>query len=185
MFMSIQKNTEQCANEKGSALVIALIVLAILGALGYAALDVAELNIFMSANDRDNKAAFFHADSGVNIGHIFLNRALISDNATFYETNAHTWKHSAFVASSFPLTIYLDGGSATYVKAGSLATKRRDGMSGITAAGYEGTAYSSGSGGTSTEYLIRAHRQGARNSAAEVDIGWEHVNYAKVQNIGG
>jgi hypothetical protein len=39
----------------------------------------------MSANDRDSKNAFFHADSGVNVGHEYIEIAIDQVNATFME----------------------------------------------------------------------------------------------------
>ena len=67
MSMHSPRNTDPADGQTGSALVIAVIVLAILGAIGIASLDVAELNLFVAANDRDAKDAFFHADSGANM----------------------------------------------------------------------------------------------------------------------
>ena len=83
-------NIKSDHTQQGSALVIALIVLAILAALGYASLDVADLNIFSAANDRDHKQTFFYADSGINLGTSWLERVLFNEA----EFPLGTWANS-------------------------------------------------------------------------------------------
>lgn len=175
--MFFQRNTE---SENGSALVIAMIVLAILTAAGIAGLEVADLNIFMSANDRDSKNAFFHADSGVNVGHEYIEIAIDQVNATFYGSDANTWKDvavSAFNASDYPLSFYVDGAKGTYVRSGRLDSGPLEGSAMQIGAGYEGVGKGAAHGGSFVNYLVRAHREGDRNSRAEVDLGWRHVAY--------
>ena len=165
--------------QSGSALVVAMIVLAILGALGLAALDVAELNLFISANDRDSKAAFFHADSGVNIGHEFLEESIHVVNSTFYSNNASDWLSQTvlnFNDADYPLDLYLNGTQGTDIRSGILDRGVMVGSAMQIGAGYEGVGKSAAHGGTYTDFLIRSHREGQRNSRAEVDMGWRHIN---------
>jgi len=172
-------------DQSGSALVIAIIVLVILGALGLAALDVAEFNIFVAANDRDSKEAFFHADSGVNVGHEFLEVAIENVNSTFYSdgtnsTNANIWGNStgfgSYPPANFP-QFFVSGGMTTQVRSGWLDSGVLEGSAMQIGAGYEGVGKGAASGGTFTNYLIRSHREGRRNSQATVDLGWRHINY--------
>ena len=177
--MSIRQNFKCHSNQAGSALVVAMIVLAILGALGLAALDVADLNIFISANDRDSKGTFFHADSGVNVGHEFLEEAIDDVNSTFYGNNATDWLGQAvadFNPTDYPVSIYVANTQATSIRSGILARGFMEGSAMQIGAGYEGAGKSAAHGGTFTNFLIRAHREGARNSVAEVDMGWRHIN---------
>lgn len=177
--MSILRNFRFASNQRGSALVVAMIVLAILGALGLAALDVADMNIIISANDRDSKASFFHADSGVNVGHEVLEEAIDDVNSTFYGNNATDWliqSVAAFNATDYPLSIYAAGTQETSVRSGILARGFMEGSAMQIGAGYEGAGKSAAHGGTFTNFLIRSHREGARNSVAEVDMGWRHIN---------
>ena len=156
-----------------------MIVLAILGALGIAALDVADLNIFMAANDRDSKEAFFHADSGVNVGHEYFEESVDSLNSTFFNiaSDAATWSNStSFNAADYPLIIYSDGTQGTYIRSGTIDRGVMEGSAMQIGAGYEGAGKSAAHGGTYTNALIRAHREGQRNSRAEVDLGWRHIN---------
>lgn len=179
MSMSIRQNFKFGSNQTGSALVVAMIVLAILGALGLAALDVADLNIFISANDRDSKGAFFHADSGVNVGHEFLEEAIDDVNSTFYGNNATDWLGQAvadFNPTDYPVSIYVANTQATSIRSGILARGFMEGSAMQIGAGYEGAGKSAAHGGTFTNFLIRSHREGARNSVAEVDMGWRHIN---------
>lgn len=182
MFISFPQNTRY-SRQSGSALVIALIVLAILGAIGLTALDVADINLFISANDRDSKEAFFHADSGANLGHEYLEAAIEITNSTFYSdgtnaTDARTWQNSTvFDAADFSTTWYASGLMATFVRAGLLRSGVLEGSAIQIGAGYEGVGKGAAGGGTFTNFLIRSHRIGARNSVAEVDLGWRHINY--------
>ena len=175
--MFFHKNTEKHHPDQGSALVISLIVLAILAALGIASLDVADINMFIAANDRDAKDSFFHADSGANIGQEFLEEAIFQGNTTYYSNDATEWQNSTdFNATNYPLTAYVDGNVATYIRSGILDTQPLEGSSMVMGAGYEGSGKGAASGGSYTDFLIRSHREGRRDSRAEVDLGWRHIN---------
>lgn len=161
-------------SENGSALVIAVIVLAILGVIGFTALEVSELNIFMAANDRDTKDAFFHADSGANIGRELVKKAFDEGNSTFYNDDATLWVNDNFTPADFPYKYDVHNSETTYLRAGLLGIKA-EGVAVIIGAGYEGF----GKGlphGFEAHYLIRSHREGRRNSRAEVDIGWRDID---------
>jgi hypothetical protein len=174
------QSTKRTRNQQGSALVIAVIVLSILGALGLAALEVAELNIFTSANDRDLKEAFFYADSGLNIGHELLEENIDSLNSTLFNTNNATdWSDQTvedFNAANYPLHIYISPPQGTYVRSGILSRDVIVGSAIQIGAGYEGAGKSAAHGGSYIDFLIRSHRDGRRNSVAEVDMGWRHIN---------
>ena len=193
--MFSHKNTDLPDWEDGSALVIAIIVLAILGALGIASLDVADINLFISVNDRDTKEAFFHADSGANIGHEFLEEAhFSSSNSTFYESDAKvwmdavnnstcpdspsnpTWGDCTPCSDNATLPFYINSPEGTYVRSGYLRSGLLEGSAAQIGAGYEGIGKSAAHGGTFTDYLIRSRRYGNRDSFAEVDLGWRHIN---------
>lgn len=170
--MCSHQNTKQ---ENGSALVASVIVLALLTALGFAALSVADLNIKIAANDRDHKASFFHADAGGNIGHVYLEDAIDSVNSTFYDSNATAWA-KAFDATLFPLKLYTQGTMTTHVRAGDILTDVLEGEPLGMIDGYNDPAQSGAHGSTFTHFIIRSHRIGARSSTAEVDLGWRHIN---------
>lgn len=180
MSMFSHKNSKTSKNMNGSALVIALIVLAILGALGLASLEVADMNIMIAANDRDSKESFFHADSGANIGNEYLEVALESGNSTYYGGDANDWVnatiHEFNATAPGVLTFYPDGSQVTYVRCGVLERGILEGSAFQIAAGYEGLGKGAAGGGTFTTFLIRGHREGKRNSVSEVDLAWRHLN---------
>ena len=192
MYMFSQESSKSVTDQNGSALVISIIVLVILGILGLTALDVADINMFMAANDRDSKQSFFHADSGANIGHEFLEDAIFEGNLTYYSNTAATWMNADNCTSLDPsnpkwgdcsncsspatLSLYVNGQQATYVRAGWLGSGILEGSALQIGAGYEGIGKSAAGGGTYADYLVRSRRYGQRNSFAEVDLGWRHIN---------
>ena len=159
--------------QSGMVLIVAIISLALLGIMALAASDTAHLNILMATNGQDAKAAFFLADSGANAGHEYLENAIAAVNSSFCSnaTNASDWENeSDFHPHDFPVTWHRHGAAATHVRVGLIETGLLPGS-----AMQAGPGYGGGKGSYSS-YLIRSHRQGPRNSAAEVDLGWRHVN---------
>lgn len=162
-------------SEQGSALVIALIVLAILSVLGFAALDVADLNIFMAANDRDTKEAFFHADSGVNVGRELIKFRLDEGNSSVLENNAQAWVNSYGSWSSNATLMkslfdfYSNSTKGTYVRAGLLDYV--DNPHSLQFNEYMSPGMSL-SKSLSPIFLIRGHNEGKRNSRSEVDLAF-------------
>ena len=155
-------------SENGSALVIALIVLVILGALGFAALDVADLNIFMAANDRDTKESFFHADSGINVGREYIKQTLDDGNMTVLEDDATLWiDDEHFNATEYNL--YINTTKGTFVRAGLLDYV--DNPHSVQFNDYISPGASIGKS-LAPIFLIRSHNEGKRNSRSEVDLAW-------------
>jgi Tfp pilus assembly protein PilX len=78
-------------------MVIALIVLVILGALGYMVVDVADTNVMIAANDRMAKHAFFTAETGIRRATAILQSDQgdeilgLSGNLTCEEANKTDW----------------------------------------------------------------------------------------------
>lgn len=163
-------------------LVVAVVVLALLGVMALAASETSLMNIFMAANGRDAKSAFFLADSGANAGHEYLEKAIATLNSTFYNdgtpaTNASAWADdTAFDPADFPLAWHRQGPSVTRVRAGHLASNLVPGGAAQVGSGYGSAGTGAASGGTCSSYLIRSHRQNTRGGAVEVDLGWRHVH---------
>ena len=165
IYADIQIRTKN--KDSGSALVIALIVLAILGVLGFAALEVAELNIFMAANDRDTKETFFLADSGANIARELTKSNLDNGITEIFDNDATTWvDNSTFDQAQY--SYYTNSTKGMYVRSGLLRLE------------YEGQSinysdYSSnpGSKNPTPTFLIRSYAEGKRNSKSEIDVGWK------------
>ncbi len=189
--MFSRQNTEQ-----GSALVIALVVLLVLTALGLMVVDVNDINIMIAANDRDTKNALIHADAGANTGHEILeadlenNRPLSLCNE--YVTScasgtcdAQCWANTTIASfnssdnASWPIALYTDtnGTTGIFVRAGQLSQGLVVGGAIQMGAGYEGVGKSAAKGGSFVLYLVRSHAERERQSRAEIDLGWRHVNY--------
>ncbi|MDY0275330.1 MAG: pilus assembly PilX N-terminal domain-containing protein [Desulfomicrobium sp.] len=173
--MFSRPNTDH-KKEQGSALVAAVIVLALLTALGFAALNVADLNINIAANDRDAKEAFFQAEAGTNIGHIALS---LWDSKEPFGNKATNWQDDPFDEAVWKnlgsvLEAYKSDSQATYVRIGQLRRGIIAGGSIIMASGYRGLAYG-GRNSAYTDFLIRSHRIGLRDSQAEIDLGWRSI----------
>jgi Tfp pilus assembly protein PilX len=161
--------------------IVAIISLALLGIMGLAASDTAHLNMLMAANGYDAKKAFFLADSGANAGHEYLENAIASVNSTFYNdgtpaTNASAWTSTGFNPKDYPVKWHRQRAEATHVRAGFIETGLVPGSAVHGGSGYGSAGRGAASGGTFSTYLIRSHRQGPRNSVAQVDLGWRHIN---------
>lgn len=154
--------------ENGSALIITLIILAILSALGYAALDVADLNLFMAANDRDTKEAFFKADSGVNIGKEYLKSLIDDGNNTILEDDANLWSGN-YTHNKDNSNLYIDVDRQIYVRAGLLDYV--DNPHSIQFNEYLSSGMSLSKSLTPI-FLIRSYSEGKRNSRSQVDLGF-------------
>jgi len=61
------------ANEKGSVIVLAMIVLALLTLMGVSAVTTSTTEMNIAANDQLNKMMFYTADAGVEVGRQILN----------------------------------------------------------------------------------------------------------------
>lgn len=163
MYMYTAQNTDIQRKESGSALVVTMIVLAILTVLGLAALDVADVNILMSANNRDIKNAFFFADSGSNVAHVFLERNEADVNATKSNLTP-VWRNetvSQFDIVNSTIRLYESDTRGTYIRFGVIKI------------GYE-PGNELGEYADYVSFLIRSHTNGQRNSRAEVDLGWKY-----------
>jgi hypothetical protein len=161
--------------------IVAIIALALLGIMGLAASETAHLNILMAANGQATRRAFFFAESGANAGHEYLESAIASVNSTFYNdgtpaTNASAWASAPFKPQDFPIKWHRQKAEATHVRAGFIENGLVPGSAVQGGSGYGSAGGGAASGGTFSSYLIRSHRQGPRNSAAEVDLGWRHIN---------
>jgi Tfp pilus assembly protein PilX len=176
--MRTRLRSNKSAGASGHSLVVTVIILALLGALGISGLHIAGTNMLIAANERDARDALLQADSGANIGHVFLETAIDAVNSSFYDdgTNASDWRDATgFDPADFPLKLRLDGNGTTYIRCSALARWPIAGSAVQIGTGYEGTGRSASHGGVSGNFLIRAHRVGRSGSHGEVDLGWRHL----------
>lgn len=178
------RNTDALARagERGAVLAVCLIILALLSLLGVAALNTTDTEMMISANERDHKEAFYYADGGTGVGSTLLEQAIelgespspagfVMNNTAFFMDD-RSWENSgSFNASSSSFSIYHNGAEGTYLRIGG-ESGHAPGSPGNITTGYRAPGRGNG---FQSEYLIRSHRYGARNSAAEIDVEWRHL----------
>lgn len=173
------RNYDEC----GAVLAVSLIILVLLSLLGIAALNSTDTEMMISANERDHKDAFYYADGGVNVGSEILEESIDAGFASnssgvqiyddvFFMRDRSSWEGIAFSSVNSSFGIYLDGISGTYVRIGCNPPKDLPGFNNQMPAPYGLPQAVRGQ-----YFLVRSHRYGLRNSAAEIDVEWRHLIY--------
>jgi len=180
--------------ERGSALVIALLMLVVLTILGIAAITTSTVEVQISGNEKVYKRSFYAADGGTSMyselleqnidnrqwadnstrgdvkilkGTFYLNRPSNTPDATPSDTNRDAFFPRASTASDPHTNVKVQG-------IPTLSTGSAIHM----AAGYEGKGKSAAAGGAWIIYDVRAQyvdNRGNRNTQSTVDLGWRHV----------
>jgi Tfp pilus assembly protein PilX len=181
-------------NQRGNALVIALLMLACLTLLGIASLMTSTVELQVSGSDRVAKTAFYAADGGTEMaselleqnieerswsddtdrgevrvanGDFYLNRESDTPDPMPSDTNRDAHYPKDAVGFAPHTNIKVRGRS-------ELST----GSAIQLAAGYEGKGRGAGAGGAWIIYDVRAQyldNRGDRNTQAKVNLGWRHV----------
>lgn len=184
--MYVHARGSHCSrDERGAALAITVIILALLGLLGIAALNSTDMEMMIAANERDHKEAFFYADSGVGVGTEMIEQTLetgtapepagVTVNDPDFLLRDTSWNDGgAFNATNSSFALHAGAGVGTYVRVGG-DVGHNIGFGNSVGSGYHGPP-GKGRHGTKTDYLLRSHRDGSRHGKAEVDLGWRHHN---------
>jgi Tfp pilus assembly protein PilX len=192
-------------DQRGSALVYALLMLVVLTILGIAALTTSTVEVQISGNDKVYKRSFYAADGGSNMYSELLEQNIedrgvwtndtvrgdvLVHNGSFYlnstVTTPPTNPTPVDLSSStpapnydafFPSTATAGTGPRTNLKVcGNVGLS--NGAAVQLAAGYEGKGKGAGSGGAWIMYEVRAQyfdNRGGRNNQDTVHLGWKHV----------
>lgn len=179
-------------NEKGSALVIALIIMVVLTLLGQIATRTSTTEIKIAANDKRHKLTFYEADGATELATELIEQNIeetgfdtlimgtgnlikietpdfalneIEEATTPSDTSRDFFLPSGYVAPQ-PHTNFKVGGQVDFVPGSALQM----------AAAYEGRGKSAAQGGTQIVYDVVTQRVGLQNSEAIVRIQWRHVN---------
>jgi Tfp pilus assembly protein PilX len=174
--------------ESGSALILAILVLAILTILGISAVNTSTLEVQIATADMLHKEAFFAADGGTEAGIELLERCI--DEKGF--TNGATVDGNMLVVTG---SLYLNGDignanpdgtnqDARFPPTGTPLTRLRiggdaalaEGSSANMISGYEGAGRGSAAGGSWITYDIRSRYEGRRQNESVVNMGWRHLN---------
>ncbi|MBW1931981.1 MAG: hypothetical protein JRI67_03015 [Deltaproteobacteria bacterium] len=178
------------SNEKGSALVLSVLILLLLTIIGIAATNTSTIEILISGNDKVHKMAFHQAEGGTEVGielleqNISLAGFTSTELANLGDVNATTpnlylnitpgmppsdTNRDAYLPRSYgvngPHTNLRIGGNPELSTGGAIQM----------AAGYEGIGKSSAGGGSCVVYDIWSQHIGRANSEAIILLQWRHV----------
>ncbi|MBW1982530.1 MAG: hypothetical protein JRJ12_15065 [Deltaproteobacteria bacterium] len=178
-------------NQRGNALVVALLMLVVLTLLGIAATNTSTIEIQLSSNDKMYKTAFYNADAATEVGSELLEQSIEerdwlddSDHGNIRVTNGDFYLNQP---TDTPDPIPSDGNRDAFLpRTASTTTPHTNlkfrgnpqlstGSAVQLAAGYEGKGKGAGSGGAWLIYNIRSQYRGLRNSEARINLQWRHV----------
>ncbi|HYA03975.1 MAG TPA: PilX N-terminal domain-containing pilus assembly protein [Syntrophobacteria bacterium] len=188
-------------NQRGSALVIALLILVVLTLLGIAALTTSTVELQISGNDKVTKRTFYSAEGGTQMGSELLEQNIDQKNWTapmdIGQASQDHWKVTV-VTSNFYMNTqantpdpipsdtnrdafypkdYTGSDPHTNIRVRG-RTELSTGSAIQLAAGYEGKGKGAAGGGAWVIYDVRAQYidpRGNRNAQATIDLGWRHV----------
>jgi Tfp pilus assembly protein PilX len=184
-------------NDKGSSLVVALVILLSVAIVGMIALQLSTSEIRIAASDRNYKESFYAADGSMELASELLEQNIETiigfKQNTFGETDGPVliqigekkdfWTNPRSEATTpsqynrdfFVVTHGSIAEQQTNVKLGG-QPETTQGAAIQMAAGYEGRGKSAAQGGSHLLYRINAQNVGRNNSEAIVRIEWRHVN---------
>jgi len=189
------KQTNLINNEKGSLMVIAIIILMLLTLIGIAITTTASLEMQIAANDRLHKTAFYQADGGIEIGAELLEQNLgctsgftatigtdqtnvgsvrVSDLTLWENTDTDATvpsdasRHFYFpqdYSGSQPHTNLTVGGNTQFSTGNAIQM----------VSGYEGKGKGAGGGGAYIIYNMYSQHMGLAGSQSVILVRWRHV----------
>jgi Tfp pilus assembly protein PilX len=181
-------------NQRGNALVIALLMLACLTLLGIASLMTSTVELQVSGSDRIAKTAFYAADGGTEMASELLEQNIEerswsdpTDRGDVRVTNGDfCLNRESDTADPMPSDTnrdaYYPKDAVGYAPHTNIKVRGRSALSTGSAiqlaAGYEGRGRGAGAGGAWIIYDVRAQyldNRGNRNTQAKVNLGWRHV----------
>jgi len=177
------------SNERGSTLIISVLILLLLTVIGIAATNTSTIEILISGNDKLHKMVFHQADGGTEVGIELVERNILkagfdSNEFESEDVNATTPNLYLNITPGMPPSdtnrdAYLPrnygvNGPHTNLRIGGnpeLSTGSAIQM----AAGYEGIGKGTAGGGGKIVYDIWSQHIGLGNSEAMILLQWMHV----------
>ncbi len=178
-------------NNRGSAMIVSLLLLVVLTLLGIIATTTSTFELQISSNDKLYKTSFYAADAGTEMtcelieqniderdwnddidvgdvrvvnGDFYLNREGDTPDAMPSDTNRDAFLPRNYAGNAPHTNIKVRGNAA--LSTGSAIQL---------AAGYEGKGKGAAGGGAWITYDVRAQHRNVRNSAVGIRLGWRHV----------
>jgi Tfp pilus assembly protein PilX len=178
-------------NEKGSLMVIAVVILMLLTVIGISMTNTTSIELQIAGNDRLSKRAFYAADAGTELGIELLEQnidaggfasttsvpPLIVYTTNFYINSQTGAKDDpANIPTSANRDVLIPGvsGNNVYLRVYN-NTALSPGSAIQIAAGYEGKGKGLAGGGGFSVYDIRALAEGPNNSRSRVLLRWRHL----------
>ena len=190
-------------NQRGSALIVALLMLVVLTLLGISATTTSTVELQISGNDKLYKRSFFAADGGTAAGSELIEQSIEdrdwTDDSTrgnvgimngdFY-LNRDTDAGIDPVPSDtnqdavIPLSAIVDPTASPFVLDTSAPhtnlkivgnSQLSSGSAVQLASGYEGKGKGAGGGGAWIIFDVRAQHRDVRDTSVMVRLGWRHV----------
>jgi Tfp pilus assembly protein PilX len=185
-------------DERGNALVVALLMLVVLTLLGIAALSTSTVELQISGNDKVTKKAFYSADGGTEMASELLEQNIEDRDWIASVSSPKLVGNVSVVTTNFYLNQPVNTPDAIPSDTNRDAIYPRDATNTVPhtnikvrgrttlsngsaiqlAAGYEGKGKGAAGGGAWIMYDVRAQYldpRGNRNTQATIDLGWRHV----------
>ena len=177
------------SNEKGSTLLLSILILLLLTVIGIAATNTSTIEILISGNDKWHKMAFHQADGGTEVG-----IELVEQNLNLFGFDATELANLGDVNATNP-NLYMNeipsmpsdgnrdaylprnyGGNGPHTNLTIYGnTELSTGSAIQMAAGYEGIGKGAAGGGGRIVYDIWSQHIGVANSEAIILLQWIHV----------
>ena len=186
IFKKLKERFYIVNNEKGSVLLVSVLILILVTVIGIAATNTSTIEILISGNDKWHKMAFHEADGGSEVGIELVERNIYSAgfdttdlanlgiiDATnspdlYMNADPGTPPFAAYDAN------YQGNGTQTNLRIGG-NPETATGSAIQMAAGYEGIGKGSAGGGGQIMYDIWSQHIGLGNSEAMIKLQWRHV----------
>ncbi len=166
-------------DERGSVLIIAILVLLLLTLIGIFATNTTTIDLNISGNDKVSKIAFYQADGGTQVGIELLEQNIYSagfdsnDIGNVRVTDSNFYLNSSNGTPSSVAYFPKSSGGTTppYTNLAIGGNSQLSTGSAIQmAAGYEGKGKGSASGGVYVVYDVLSQHRGVNNSQASVQV---------------
>ena len=169
------------SNEKGSTLIISVLVLLLLTVIGIAATNTSTIEILISGNDKLHKMAFHQADGGAEVGIELVEQNIYMAGFNNNQVGAVNATNLNLYMNGYPGTPPFTASDAYYGGNGTRTNLRVGGNPELStgsaiqmAAGYERSAKGAAGGGGEIVYDIWSQHIGVANSKAMIFLQWIH-----------
>lgn len=194
-MMIIYKTYKDLAdNENGSALIFAILILAVLTIIGISSITTSTIEIKIAGNDKVYKTSFYAADGGTEIGREMIEQNLScpsgfssepltifgSSGSIIVENKTFSYKEDEPVVD-YPSDTVRDlhfPADDTQPHTNIVAfgnTRLSTGSALQMSAGYEGKGKGAAGGGAEIIYDVASKHQGRQNSQSRIIINYRHL----------